>query len=207
MQTSYGKWMDLLENGPRHLVFQPRSTNLLIRRLNLFWEHLLRNLGLKGRYTQERRDQMDQTLEPDFLYPEEKKLVHHLIAEQNEASAWDDTEKGTFKEDFFPPVEMAVKEHVPWVLKNIPIPPGMYDEVCRIIKTKLDADTYEPSNLSYRSRWFCVIKKDKKSLRIVHSLEPLNTVTITSQLMTFYIIKNCKKPLLMSTKATIISKM
>src|SRR5271156_6601552 len=31
---------------------------------------------------------------------------------------------------------------------------------------------------SYRSRWFCVLKKDGKSLRIVQSLEPLNKVTI-----------------------------
>ena len=37
---------------------------------------------------------------------------------------------------------------------------------------------YEPSNSSYRSRWFCVIKKDGKSLRLVHSLEPLNEVTV-----------------------------
>src|SRR5271156_331349 len=33
-------------------------------------------------------------------------------------------------------------------------------------------------NSSYRSRWFCVLKKDGKSLRIVQSLEPLNKVTI-----------------------------
>ncbi|SJL18986.1 uncharacterized protein ARMOST_22591 [Armillaria ostoyae] len=51
-------------------------------------------------------------------------------------------------------------------------------EVCRIIKSKIDAGVYEPSNSSYRSRWFCVIKKDGKSLRLVHSLEPLNAVTI-----------------------------
>ena len=37
---------------------------------------------------------------------------------------------------------------------------------------------YEPSNSSYRSRWFCVAKKDGKTLWIVHSLEPLNQVTI-----------------------------
>ena len=40
------------------------------------------------------------------------------------------------------------------------------------------AGVYEPSNSSYRSRWFCVLKKGGKSLRIVHSLEPLNAVTI-----------------------------
>jgi len=37
---------------------------------------------------------------------------------------------------------------------------------------------YEPSNSSYRSRWFCMVKKDGKSLQIVHSLEPLNQVMI-----------------------------
>ena len=37
---------------------------------------------------------------------------------------------------------------------------------------------YRLLNLSYQSRWFCVLKKDGKSLRLVHSLEPLNRVTI-----------------------------
>ena len=47
----------------------------------------------------------------------------------------------------------------------------------RSYKTKIDAGVYERSNSSYRSRWFTVLKKGGK-LRIVHSLEPLNTVTI-----------------------------
>ncbi len=50
--------------------------------------------------------------------------------------------------------------------------------MCKIIKTKIDAGVYKPSNSSYRSHWFCVVKKDGKSLRLVHSLEPLNAVTI-----------------------------
>jgi hypothetical protein len=50
--------------------------------------------------------------------------------------------------------------------------------VCCLIKKKIDAGVYEPLNSSYCSKWFCVIKKDGKSLRIVHSLEPLNKVTI-----------------------------
>jgi RNase H-like domain found in reverse transcriptase len=37
---------------------------------------------------------------------------------------------------------------------------------------------YEASNSSYRSRWFCTLKKDGHSLRLVHGLEPLNAVTI-----------------------------
>jgi hypothetical protein len=47
-----------------------------------------------------------------------------------------------------------------------------------MIKKKIEAGVYEPSNSSYRSRWFCVMKKDGKSLHSVHSLEPLNKVTI-----------------------------
>jgi hypothetical protein len=37
---------------------------------------------------------------------------------------------------------------------------------------------YEPSTAAYRSRWFCIVKKDGKSLRLVHNLQPLNVVTI-----------------------------
>jgi hypothetical protein len=73
---------------------------------------------------------------------------------------------------------MPVLPHIPWVQKNIPISPGIYDEVCRTIKRKIDVGVFEPSNSSYRSCWFCVVKKDGVSLRIVQSLEPLNAVTI-----------------------------
>lgn len=131
-----------------------------------------------GRYTQERKEIIDQVHEGPFLWPEERKAVHNLMMQQEGAFAWDDTERGSFKPEYFPPVEMPVIEHKPWVLKNIPIPPGIYSEVCKVIKSKIDAGVYEPSNSSYRSRWFCVIKKDGKSLRLVHSLEPLNEVTI-----------------------------
>ena len=58
------------------------------------------------------------------------------------------------------------------------MPPGLYPEVCRIIKSKLEAGVYELLNSSYRSRWFCVLKKDGKSLTLVQSLEPLGQVTI-----------------------------
>jgi hypothetical protein len=69
-------------------------------------------------------------------------------------------------------------EHVPWVLKNIPILPGKYNEIIRIIKDKIASGVYEPSNSSYRSCWFCVYKKDGKSLHIVHDLQPLIAVAI-----------------------------
>src|ERR1700677_3973038 len=58
------------------------------------------------------------------------------------------------------------------------VPPGIFDEVCAIVRKKLAAGIYEPSNSSYRSHWFCVLKEDSKAFRPVHSLELLNQVTI-----------------------------
>jgi len=34
------------------------------------------------------------------------------------------------------------------------------------------------SSYTYRSRWFCVLKKDRKSLCLVHDLQPLNAVVV-----------------------------
>src|SRR3984957_12396814 len=104
--------------------------------------------------------------------------MHDFMRRQDRGFAWNDSQRGRFRTDFFPPVEFPLVPHVPWIQKNIPIPPGLYDEVCALIIRKMDAGVYEPSNSSYRSRWFCVVKKGGKSLRIVHSLEPLNAVTI-----------------------------
>jgi hypothetical protein len=131
-----------------------------------------------GHYTQERKEQFDQVHVGDFLLPEEKKLMHQFMCLQNEVFAWNDLEQGHFREDFFPPIEILTIPHKPWAQRNIPILPGIYDEVCCIIKRKIDTGIYEPSNSSYCSKWFCIAKKDGKLLRIVHSLEPLNKVTI-----------------------------
>lgn len=131
-----------------------------------------------GRYTQERKDKIDEIHSDNFLLPQERLLMHDFMRKQNEGFAWIDSERGNFRTDFFPPIDFPVVPHKPWVEKNIPIPPGVYKQVCEIIKSKIAAGVYEPSNSSYRSRWFCVLKKDGKSLRPVHSLESLNKVTI-----------------------------
>ncbi|KAJ3499308.1 hypothetical protein NLJ89_g10112 [Agrocybe chaxingu] len=130
-----------------------------------------------GRYTQERHDQFDQAHD-GFLQPAERDLLHHFMMLHQDGFAWNDSERGHFREDFFPPVEIPTVQHTPWVLRNIPIPPGLYGPICELIQRKMDARVFEPSNSSYRSRWFCVVKKDGTSLRIVQSLEPLNAVTI-----------------------------
>lgn len=131
-----------------------------------------------GRYTAERREQIQKDHDTGFLQDEELKLVDNYFMLLGDGFAWEESQKGRFKEEFFPSVDIPVIPHTPWVLRNIPIPPGIYEEVCKIIKHKIDSGVYEPSNSSYRSRWFCVVKKDGKKLRLVHSLEPLNAVTI-----------------------------
>ena len=130
-----------------------------------------------SRYTEERMKA--QGVNPTgFLTDEEEKLIHHLIRVHEDGFAWTEEEKGKFSNDYFDPVVIPTVEHMPWVLKNIPIPPGKYNEIIRIIKDKIASGVYESSNSSYRSRWFCVYKKDGKSLCIVHDLQPLNAVTI-----------------------------
>ena len=128
------------------------------------------------RYTTERREEL-RARHAKFLWPTELDLLDDMVKNQEGAFAWTDLERGKFKSEYFPPVEMPTVEHKPWVLKNIPIPPGIYREVCEQIKRKIAAGVYESSNSAYRSRWFTVAKKDGKP-RIVHSLEPLNAVTI-----------------------------
>ena len=113
-----------------------------------------------------------------FLWLEEEKLIHHLVKLQEFAFAWTKDEKGKFSSEYFNPVVIPTVEHIPWSLKNIPIPPGIFTRVVDIIKGKMAAGVYEPSNSSYWSHWFCVLKKDGKSLRLVHDLQPLNAVVI-----------------------------
>jgi hypothetical protein len=131
-----------------------------------------------GRYTEERKKIIDEVHNNGFLWEQETALMHDFMCKQNEGFAWTDSERGHFRTDFFPPVEFPVVPHKPWVERNIPIPPGVYKAVCEAVKVKLDAGVYERSNSSYRSRWFCVLKKDGKTLRPVHALESLNKVTI-----------------------------
>ena len=49
----------------------------------------------------------------------------------------------------------------------------------KLFKEKIAAGVYKRSDASYRSRWFCV-KKKNRSLRLVHDLQPLNAVTISN---------------------------
>ena len=113
----------------------------------------------------------------DFLWPEEVKLFQHIFVLNERSLAFHQSERGTFREDYFSPYIYPIVDHIPWVHRNIPIPPGIRDKVIALLREKIEAGVYEPSQASYRSKWFCVLKKNG-SLRIVHDLQPLNAVSI-----------------------------
>ena len=115
--------------------------------------------------------------ESKFLWPEEEKLFVHVLQLNQDRFVFEDSQRGSFREDYFSPYIIPVVPHVPWDFKNIPIPPGIREKVVELLKEKIIAGVYEPSQSSYRSRWFCVLKKNGK-LRLVHDLQPLNKVTI-----------------------------
>ena len=128
------------------------------------------------RYTRERYEAND--VDPTgFIWDGEKKIVHHFLQIHEDAFAWDETEKGSFKKPYFSPVKIPVIEHIPWTQKNIPIATGIRPQVISYVKAKVDSAIYEPSNSPYRSNWFPVPKKDG-TIRMVHNLQPLNGVTI-----------------------------
>ncbi|KAF8228808.1 hypothetical protein L208DRAFT_1485388 [Tricholoma matsutake] len=116
------------------------------------------------RYNLERKSIIDRNNPGNFLWPQEQDLMHDFIRNQQVGFAWTKNKQGRFQPNFFPPIEFPVIPHTPWVKHNIPIPPGLYEQICEMLKKKIEAGVYESSNLSYRSRWFCIAKKDAKSL-------------------------------------------
>ncbi len=138
----------------------------------------LPDFHLTGHYTEENHDIIEENHPGDFLWPDEWKLIHHFMILQESRFTWDESQKGKFRKDFFPPVTIPVIEHIPWVHKNIPIPPGLYHKGIEIVKDKIASGIYEPSSSSYHSKWLTFFKKDRCLLQIVHNLQLLNAVTI-----------------------------
>ena len=129
-----------------------------------------------GRLTKDRLKELN--INPDgFMWPEEEKLFGHILQLNQHTLVFEEHERGTFREDYFSPYIVPTVPHIPWAFTNIPIPPGLREQVVELLKEKVKAGVYEQSQSSYRSRWFCVLKKNGK-LRIVHDLQPLNAVTI-----------------------------
>ncbi|KAJ1302329.1 hypothetical protein OPQ81_001144 [Rhizoctonia solani] len=128
------------------------------------------------RLTKNRFDVLDLG-KTGFLWPEEIKLFAHILLINEKALAFDETEKGRFRDDYFSPYRIATVPHEPWQEKPIPIAPGIWPKVLALVKQKLGNGTYKWSQSSYRGRIFPVLKKDG-SPRLVHDMQRLNTVTI-----------------------------
>jgi hypothetical protein len=71
------------------------------------------------RYTTERREVLVKE-HKDFLWEQELRLMDHFMYQQNKGFAWADSERGTFRSDFFPPVEFPVVPHEPYIERNTP---------------------------------------------------------------------------------------
>ena len=101
-----------------------------------------------------------------------------MVLNHETAFAWTATEHGQLDNRYFPPVKIPTIPHTPWILQNIPIPPLSWNQAIQIIKDRIASGVYEPSTAAYRSCWFCMLKQNGKTLRLVHDLQPLNAVTI-----------------------------
>ncbi|KAJ6607546.1 hypothetical protein B0H10DRAFT_1817855, partial [Mycena sp. CBHHK59/15] len=66
-----------------------------------------------GRYTAERRKGVPH------LWPAERQFMHNFVCLQNGVFAWDESERGRFREDFFPPIDIPVIPHTPWIQRNM----------------------------------------------------------------------------------------
>ena len=126
--------------------------------------------------TQERMDKLGIDDNKD-LTDEEKRLLKHVLVINQRSIAFTEDERGTFRGDYFSDYQIPVTSHVPWMDKNIPLPPGHRDKIIEMLREKMGAGVYEKAQSSYRSRWFCVQKKNGE-LRMVHDLQKLNGVTI-----------------------------
>src|SRR5260370_29340053 len=88
-----------------------------------------------------------------------------------------DLEHGTFSQNYYPDYVIRTVPHQPWQKKPIRLPQSRCEEVTRIMKEQMRSGKYEPSSASYRSTFF-VVEKKGGALRVIHDLQPLNTMTI-----------------------------
>jgi hypothetical protein len=77
-----------------------------------------------NKITKDRIDEI-QVNKQGFLWPEEEKLFQHILLLNEESLAFEDVDRGTFKESYFSLYIIPTVPHIPWQYKNILIPPGL----------------------------------------------------------------------------------
>lgn len=75
--------------------------------------------------------------------------------------AWDQSELGRFREDWFPPIKIPTVDHPVFAKRAIPIPPAMLPDIIEMIRSPI-----------------FVVRRSNGKYRIVHDLQDLNSVTI-----------------------------
>jgi len=82
-----------------------------------------------------------------FLWPEEEKLFQHIMVLNEDRIAFEYIERGTLKDNYFSPYIIPTIPHTPWQHWNRPVPPGITDEVIKVLKLKMNAGVYEHASL------------------------------------------------------------
>jgi hypothetical protein len=63
--------------------------------------------------------------------------MHNFMLAHDSGFAWSEEERGSFRTNFFPPVDFPVVPHTLWVERNFPIPPGIYEDICATVQKSL----------------------------------------------------------------------
>jgi hypothetical protein len=127
--------------------------------------------------TPERIEKIISNIPNNFLTEQELDLLLFVVARQEEALAFEEAERGIFKQEYFPDYIMETVPHKPWVLPPISPPKAIISTIIQMVKDQLKAGKYKSSWSAYRSQMFAVAKP-KGGIRIVHDLQPLNAVSI-----------------------------
>ncbi|KAG6894425.1 hypothetical protein C0992_006122, partial [Termitomyces sp. T32_za158] len=106
---------------------------------------------LTGCFTDKRRKQFIADHDKGFLTAAKLDVLTDLMAKQNKAFAWEDSERGSLRTNFFLPIVIPTIAHILWTKQNQPISPGLEAEVCQIIRSKIKAGVYESLNSAYHS--------------------------------------------------------
>ena len=106
------------------------------------------------------------------------KLLKQVLRLREKAISFCPEERGLFKQEYGNPYIIPLVDHQPWQIKPIPIPQTLRDQFQDLVKKRVQTGLYKQSTSSYSIPVFAVLKQDKKTIRIVHNLQRLNSVTI-----------------------------
>lgn len=135
-----------------------------------------------SRITEERLKIIISNIPKEFLRKKELDLLLYVLRRNEQAIAFTDSERGRFKEKYFPDYIMETVPHVPWQHAPIRIPRALEKPITDLLRDQANAGNLEPSRSSYRSRIFTVLKPSG-GLRIVHDLQPLNAVSVRDAML------------------------